>query len=68
MSSLTQTKEEQSERRQDYLTSIMMKLYFTGQPVYDKNQYIAVLLDYMFLVPALSRSVRKRVFLSREGL
>lgn len=68
MSSLAETKQELSAKRRDYLTSIMMKLYFTREPVYDKNQYVAVLLDYMFMLPVLGRTIGKRVFLTADGL
>lgn len=68
MSLLTQTKEELREKRRDYFTNLMMKLYFNSQPFFDKNQFVTVLLEYMFLMPSIERSINKRIFLSRDGL
>lgn len=67
MSALTQTKEERREHRRDYFNSLIIKLYFNSQPTYDKNKFVEVLLNYMFMMPTLERSVKKRMFLSSEG-
>lgn len=68
MATLTQTSKEFQAERRNFLTSMFVRIYFRDKAVYTRDHYMDILMEIMFNVPSVSRSLHRKIYLRNTSV
>ena len=67
MTTLTHTSQELTDARRTYLSSMFVKMYFRKKPVFSRDNYMDKLMDMLFVMPSVSRSIHRTFYLRKSA-